>query len=116
MQQKIAIDQAKVQSKDQNEKANLAIKAHDSQTKRIEAISKAANEKVRIALQAKKDDTERMVHGIKLGISNKAADSQIAKQMVDSATNLINANPIVPTNANEAQISGQTEPQAQMIP
>lgn len=116
MQQKIAIDQAKVQSKDQNEKANLAIRSHEAQTKRMEAISKVSDSKARIALQAEKDDTERMVHGIKLGISNKAADSQIAKAMIDSATNLINANPIVPTNANEAEVASQTEPQAQMIP
>lgn len=116
IQQKLMIESQKVQSKNQYEAANLAIKGHVAQTKRIEAISKSVDAKARIALQAEKDDTERMVHGIKLGISNKAADSQIARQMIDSATNLINSNPIVPTNANEATIASQTEPQAQMIP
>lgn len=123
IQQKIAIEQQKVtsqaqsaQAKDQNEKTNLLIKGHEAQTKRMEVISKSVDAKEKIALQAERDDTERMVNGIKLGISNKAADSQIAKQMVDSATNLINSNPIVPTNANEAAIASQTEPQAQMIP
>jgi hypothetical protein len=108
-QQKIASESAVGQGKLQIDKQNAI-------TKRIEALSKTSDAKARIAMQAEKDETERMVHGIKLGIANKAADSQIAKQMVDSATNLINANPIVPTNANEAQISGQTEPQAQMVP
>jgi hypothetical protein len=116
MQQKIMIDQMKVKSKDENEKASLGIRAHEAQTKRIQAVADMSNAKAEIALQAEKDNTERMVHGIKLGISNKAADAQIAKQMVDSATNLINSNPIVPTNTNEAQVASQTEPQAQMIP
>jgi hypothetical protein len=94
----------------------LKVEQQNAITKRIETLSKSSDAKARIALQGEKDDTERMVHGIRLGISNKAADSQIAKQMVDSATNLVNANPIVPTNANEAQIGGQTAPQGQMIP
>ncbi|HWI48159.1 MAG TPA: hypothetical protein VNU45_08075 [Rummeliibacillus sp.] len=116
VQQKLALEHAKIVSKDQNEKANLSIKANDSATRRLEALAKTSDAKAKIALQAERDDTERMVHGIKLGISNKAADSQIAKQMVDSATNLINSNPIVPTNTNEAEIASQSEPQAQMIP
>lgn len=116
IQQKIALEHAKVVSKDQNEKTGLEIKAQEAATKRLEAVGKLSDSKARIALQAEKDNTERLVHGIKLGISNKAADSQIAKQMVDSATNLINSNPIVPTNANEAQVAAQSEPQAQMIP
>lgn len=116
IQQKMAIEQAKVQSKNQTEQQSLAIKAHEAQTKRIQAVSGASDAKVRIALQAEKDDTERMVHGIGLNIKNKSADTQIAKAMIDSANNLINANPIVPTNAAEAIAAQQTKPQAQMIP
>jgi len=115
IEQKLAIEQARVTSKDQNEKTALEIKAQEALTNRMEAMSKGNNEKTKIALQAEKDDTERMVHGIKLGISNKAADTQIAKQMVDSATNLIDSNPIIPTSASEAQ-NQSVAPQNNMIP
>ncbi len=113
---KLHLEQQKLQNEAAVGQGKLKVDQQNAITKRMEAISKSSDAKARIAMQGEKDDTERMVHGFTLGIANKAADSKIAKEMVDSATNLINANPIVPTNANEAQIAGQTEPQAQMIP
>lgn len=113
---KLHLEQQEIQNKAESAQGKLKVDQQNAITKRMEAISKSSDAKARIAMQGEKDDTERMVHGFTLGIANKAADSKIAKEMVDSATNLINANPIVPTNANEAQIAGQTEPQAQMIP
>lgn len=116
LQQKMALEQAKIMSKDQNEKSLIGIKNKEADTNRIKVLAKNQNEKLRVALQAERDDTERMVHGISLGIQNKSADTQIAKQMIDSATNLIDDNPIVPTTAKEASQMSQVQPQAQMIP
>lgn len=116
---KIQIAQQKQQSEAANAQGKLKVDQQNAITKRVEALSKASNAKSKLALQAEKDDTERMVNGITLGISNKAADAQISKQMIDSATNLINANPIIapqsPTSVGQAQ-QGQAAPQNEMIP
>ncbi|MGN6347092.1 MAG: portal protein [Candidatus Nitrosocosmicus sp.] len=116
IQQKMALDHAKFVSQDQNEKASLGIRNKEANTKRMEVLSKSLDAKAKVALQAEKDDTERMVHGIKLGIAKSSSDGKIAKDIMDSAANLVNANPIIPTNQTEAYELGQTEPQAPIVP
>jgi hypothetical protein len=107
IQQKLAMEQQKNISKDQNEKIALSIRKQEANTKTLGTMADIANAGRQASIQQNRNNTELAVHHINARLKNKEIDNNFATDLLNSASNMM-------SNASPDQ--GNIPPQSQIVP